>query len=189
MKIALGTASALKIRAVDQALANLGIHEVKKLGDLDLFPYTLVASEIESIVAAQPFGIETIFRGAEHRARTAREINDADIGIGIENGLAKLDERWFDLPAVVISYPRYQVLGRALGASLPIPFAMVDESVEKHLELGIIVQKRIRGGEKDPHRFLSKGVLDRSAIITQAVLAAFVPVISADEYRIFNPNE
>ena len=66
---------------------------------------------------------------------------------------------------------------------------MVREVREQNSELGVVVQQRAGGGEKDPHKFLSKGVLDRESIIAQAVLSAFTVVINADEYRVFNPNE
>lgn len=194
LTIAVGTKSALKIRAVESALKQLGERGVTELGDLSLVPHTLYTGETDSGIPAQPFGLEKMFEGALNRARTAREAHDAEIGIGIENGLFDISFRkdtynWFDPPAVAIVYPRWQAMGLSLGAALPIPNSMVREVQEQQSELGHIIQNRAGGGEKDPHKYLSKGVLDRESIIAQAILCAFTVLISADEYRVYNPNE
>ena len=194
LSIAVGTKSALKIRAVELALKQLGERGITRLGDLSFSSYELHTSETDSGIPAQPFGLEQMFAGALNRAKSARAALDADIGIGIENGLFDISlgdgkQRWFDPPAVAIVYPRWQVMGLSLGAALPIPSSMVREVQEQQSELGVIVQKRAGGGEKDPHKYLSQGVLDRQSIIAQAVLCAFTVLISADEYRVHNPND
>ncbi len=191
--IAVGTKSALKIRAVESALSQLQERGITHLGDLALSAYELHTGETESGIPSQPFGLEQMFTGALNRAKAAREAHDAHIGIGIENGLfsVSLNEHrpnWFDPPAVAIVYPRWQVLGLSLGAALPVPTSMVRAVKEQDSELGVIVQERAGGGEKDPHKFLSKGVLDRESIIAQAILSAFTVIISPDEYRVLNPN-
>ena len=192
--IAVGTKSALKVRAVESALKQLHERGITQFGDLPFSPWELRTGETDSGIPPQPFGLQQLFAGALNRARAAREAHDAHIGIGIENGLIDVslgDDRqcWFDPPAVAIVYPRWQVLGLSVGAALPIPSSMVREVREQNSELGVVVQQRAGGGEKDPHKFLSKGVLDRESIIAQAVLSAFTVVINADEYRVFNPNE
>ena len=192
--IAVGTKSALKIRAVESALKQLEERGITELGDLAFPHWELRTGETDSGIPPQPFGLEQMFIGARNRARAAREIHNAHIGIGIENGLFDIscgEERhcWFDPPAVVIVYPRWQVMGLSLGAALPIPTSMVNEVRDQKSELGFVVQKRAGGGEKDPHKYLSKGVLDRESIIAQAVLSAFTVLINADEYRVFNPNK
>jgi non-canonical (house-cleaning) NTP pyrophosphatase len=186
--VAVGTKSALKVRAVEAALKQLQERGIKELGDLAFSPWELRTGETDSGIPAQPFGLQQMFTGALNRARASREMHDAHIGIGIENGLidASVGD---DRPAVAVVYPRWQVMGLSVSAALPIPSAMVRDVREQNSELGVIVQKRAGGGEKDPHKFLSKGVLDRESIITQAVLSAFAVVINADEYRVFNPNE
>ncbi len=189
MIIVVGTKSALKIRAVEKAIQKLIEHDITKMGDLPLSPYELRSEETESGIPAQPFGFDEMFTGALNRARLAREAHNAEIGIGIENGLVQIDGRWFDPPAVAIVYPRWQIQGRSVGAGLPIPTWMVTEVQEQKTEIGTIIQRCAGGGEKDPHKYLSKGILDRESIITQAVLSAFTVLISPDEYRVFNPND
>ncbi len=186
--IAVGTKSALKIRAVEKALAILQERGIAGFGDLELAGYELRTGETQSGVPDQPFGLDQMFEGAYNRAEAALSAHNADIGIGIENGLVEIGPRWFDPPAIVVRYPRWQVMGAALGAALPIPTQMVNEVREQATELGHVVQ-RLAGGEKDPHKFLSKGVLDREEIIAQAILSAFTVLINPDKYRVFNPNE
>lgn len=179
--VAVGTASALKVRAVSKAL------------DL-LYPqgYELRNGETNSGMPAQPVGLEQVFQGAYNRAQAALDAHNADFGIGIENGLVMLDrlswrvvEQWFDPPGVVIVERESEMIGRALGAFLPIPPEMVRQVREEESELGVIIQKYAGGGEKDPHKYLSGGAIDREAIITQAVLCAFCVVkddTSLDRY-------
>jgi non-canonical (house-cleaning) NTP pyrophosphatase len=191
--IGVGTKSALKIRAIESALHQLEKHGTSKLGDLILSPWELRTGNINSGVPAQPFGFEQMFEGAINRARKAQEAYGAEIGIGIENGLVDISgdrgRFWIDPPAVAIVYPRWQITGLSLGAALPIPRSMVREVQEQQTELGVIIQKRAGGGEKDPHKFLSRGILDRESIIAQAILIAFATIVNADEYRTLNPNE
>jgi inosine/xanthosine triphosphatase len=185
---AIGTKSALKIRAVEAALSQLEQRGITQLGDLHFSPWEIRASETDSKIPAQPFGHEQMFTGALNRARAARVAHGAEIGIGIENGLVNISPEdgrhcWFDLSAIAIVYPRCQIMGLSLGAALPVPYDMVREVREQQSELGSVIQKRAGGGEKDPLKYLSKNVLDRESAITQAVLCAFAPIISADEYR------
>lgn len=186
--IGLGSESALKVRATHRALTAILERGVMQLENVSLKRYDLRTGKTESGVPDQPFGPDQMFLGATNRARAALKAHNADIGIGIENGLLNVGTYWFDPPAVVVLYPRTQIVGRALGAALPIPTDMVRAVKERDTELGVIVQERAGGGEKDPHKFLSKGVVDREEIIAQAILSAFAPLISADEYRVFNPN-
>ncbi len=72
LKIAAGTASKLKLRAINDALKRLG------------FGTEAIPTEVDSIIPKQPFGFGQIRMGAEHRALFARQRNDADFGVGIE---------------------------------------------------------------------------------------------------------
>ncbi len=87
---------------------------------------------------------------------------------------------WFDPPGVVIV--SHQGIGRSLGAFLPIPAGMVARVQEQNSELGVVVQQAAGEGEKDPHKFLSKGMIDRESVISQAVLMAFLPVVNGFDY-------
>src|SRR5437899_11308302 len=76
MKIAIGsTTSESKIRATESVCARA-------------FPNaTVVPVPVASGVPAQPTSDEETIRGALHRAREARRLSDADLGIGIEGGI------------------------------------------------------------------------------------------------------
>ncbi len=172
--IGVGTASALKLRAVQRAFERLNpvFHEIAA----EIRP-----TEVESIVPVQPFGFATIVRGATHRATTARQYHQADLGIGIENGLVEIESNWYDPPCVVV-VDKDGLVGSAFGALFPIPYRMVHEVKTKHTELGNIVQAAAGGGEKDPHKWLSEGEVNRDEIIVQAILCALAPLRHADRY-------
>ncbi len=77
MKIAIGSTNPVKLRAVRRAL--------KKN-----FPRArFVAVDAASGVSAQPRGDEETRRGAINRARAAREIANADWGVGLEGGIVE----------------------------------------------------------------------------------------------------
>ena len=174
--IAVGTKSALKIRAVRKALAVVGTYDPR------FAKCELRSVETSSGVGIQPIGFKKIFAGAETRAIAALADTHAAVGIGIENGLVRVEGCWFDPPGVVIVDAVRHVRGRSLGAFLPIPAAMVREVRKERTELGVVIQRRAGGGEKDPHKHLSRGMLDRESIIVGALLAAFVQIINPDEY-------
>lgn len=183
MLIVVGSTSALKLRGSEVAVQRIAVLRE------DFRNATVRGEDVASGVPNQPFGLEQMFAGAENRARGALAAPGADVGIGIENGLVEIEGRWYDPPAVVVISRKFMMLGRALGAALPIPTRMVDEVREQKSELGHIIQQHAGGGEKDPHKYLSKGLLDRETIVTQAVLSAFAVILNPYEYAVVNPNE
>src|SRR2546427_12661317 len=76
MKIAIGsTTSESKIRATESVCARA-------------FPHaTVIPVPVVSVVPAQPTNDADTIRGAFHRAREARRLADADLGVGIEGGV------------------------------------------------------------------------------------------------------
>ncbi|TMJ04422.1 MAG: DUF84 family protein [Bacillati bacterium ANGP1] len=76
MKIAIGsTTSESKIRATESVCARA-------------FPRaTVIPVPVVSVVPAQPTSDADTIRGAFHRAREARRLADADLGVGIEGGV------------------------------------------------------------------------------------------------------
>ncbi|MFX3625437.1 MAG: DUF84 family protein [Ectobacillus sp.] len=73
MKIAIGSLNKTKVGAVRNILA-----------DEELFPVA-----VPSGVAAQPFSDEETMQGAVNRAKNALQETGADIGIGLEGGVAE----------------------------------------------------------------------------------------------------
>ncbi len=77
MEIAVGSTNPVKIDAVERALERYG-PTVRSVG-------------VDSGVSEQPRSIEETVTGAENRARRALAATDADYGVGLEGGIARLE--------------------------------------------------------------------------------------------------
>ena len=168
--VAVGTESALKIRAVSAALKALG------------YDPKVLSYKAESGVGIQPVGTQEMEQGARFRAKAAFDAYpDAEYGIGIESGLVKQNGAWFD-PACVVVLGRAGLSSMAFGAYFPVPAWMVEETLAQKTELGEVVKKRAGGGEKDPMKYLSDDTLPREQLLAQAIQCAFIPLTHSHRY-------
>ncbi len=172
-----GTTSALKIRAITLAYEHLypGI-KISPVG------FEIIPTDVKSVVSNQPFGFDEMLKGAMHRAVQAQKVHDADVGVGIESGLVKVEDNWFDVPCVVVA-PRLGSVSFAFGALFPIPTRVVLAVNESRTELGHIVQVDAGGGEKDPHQWFSYGEVSRDEVVMQAILCALAPLRHPKRYK------
>jgi len=165
MKIAIGsTTSESKIRATESVCARA-------------FPNaTVVPVPVASGVPAQPTSDEETIRGALHRAREARRLADADLGIGIEGGVHR------DLRGVAV-VDRHGREGLSCGVRFQLPEWIASRTLRGE-ELGAIVDAHL--GHGNAHEefgaigLLTRGLLDRQAALEQAVAAALIPFLSGD---------
>lgn len=93
MKVAIGSKNPVKIAAVQEAF--------EKVWPGRSFEFDGV--EVLSGVSDQPMSDEESITGATNRARRAREQKDADFGVGLEGGIQKIGERWFDCGWIVVT--------------------------------------------------------------------------------------
>ena len=149
----------------------------------------VVGLEVDSGVRPQPIG-EECFSGARNRALAARRqaaARSLDVGfcLGIEGGLLKLGETWFGVSAVCVIDSR----GRESYGATPM-FEMPASVVRRVLdggELGDIMGEV--SGEPDIRRtvgavgYLTKGMLTRTSMYEDGILAALAPCVSADVYE------
>ena len=149
----------------------------------------VVGLEVDSGVAAQPVG-EECFSGARNRALAARSQAaarslDVDFCLGIEGGLLKLRETWFGVSVVCVVDSR----GRESYGTTPMfemPASVV-RSVLDGRELGDIMGDV--SGEPDIRRncgavgYLTKGMLTRTSMYEDGILAALAPCVSEDIYE------
>jgi len=173
--IAVGTESALKLRAVEAAFEALSM-------DIEI---EIQGIKAESNVPDQPFGFDKIIEGATNRAQSAmKQLPAASLGIGIESGLVEINGLWYDPPCVVVSdiNSGHATASVAFGALFPIPSWVIQYIRAKDTELGHVVQKLSGGGEKDPHDYFSKKSMKREQVIEHAVLCALTPVFCPDRY-------
>jgi len=91
-KIIVGSKNPAKIEAVEQAFNTVWPDE----------KWDVVGVDVESDVSNQPMTDEESILGATNRARKSLAQNDADFGIGLEGGLCRVNNRWFEYGWIVI---------------------------------------------------------------------------------------
>lgn len=169
MKIALGTTSELKIRALESALQKVDLHS-------DIIPI-----KTDSGVSDQPFGYEEMIEGAKNRVSGIKTDLDADLYVSIESGLVLINNMYFDI-ACVYCKSREGQESLSFSSGYFVPDWMIDEIKEKNTELGFIIKKLSGDNEKDPINFFSDKIIKREELISQAITIALVKIIDKDKY-------
>lgn len=171
MKIVIGTTSDLKIRATKEAFRILKIEP------------DIITEKSDSEVPDQPFGIEQIIQGAGNRARNALKSTSADLGIGIENGIIRIEQadKWMETLAVVVASNDGKI-SVGLGSAYPVPDWAVEIIKQDDTELGKVIQGLNPDLEKDPINYFSNGNIKREETITQAVVSTMLEFLNADKY-------
>lgn len=169
MKISLGTTSELKIRAVKCAFAKFEIDE-------ELFPV-----EVVSGVSKQPFGFQEIITGSRNRASSALMEMDADLSIGIENGIVEIEGNFYDLAGIcIIEKNKSESLN--FSAGMPVPEWAIAEIKANDSELGLITQRLSHGADKDPMNYFSNGKIKREEVLSQAIILALAQIFNKNNY-------
>ena len=106
MKINVGSKNAAKISAVQMAVNSY-------------WPEAIIEGfDVESGVPAQPIGIEQTMQGAINRAKAAHALR-ADLGIGLEGGVALFAGHWIMFSFVAVSDGTKHYAVPVTGTPLP----------------------------------------------------------------------
>ena len=169
MRACVGSDNPVKFQAVSIVLARI-------YGEVEVTGHRVSVS-----VPAEPRG-EDVERGAVERARKA--LGSADFGIGIEAGIFERKGDLFDVQycAVVDKMNRVTV-GHGSGFKYPSPVA---ELLRKGITVGEAF-KQLYGLERSGRGngaigFLTHGMLKRSELTEQAMVAAMVPRMRKELY-------
>ena len=92
MRIAIGSKNQIKIDAVRLAFRTVWPEEL----------FIFEGAEVLSGVSSQPMSDRESICGAQNRAYRARDLLNADFGVGLEGGLQEIDGCYFDCGWVVI---------------------------------------------------------------------------------------
>ena len=184
IKVSIGSLNPTKIEAVKLAFG-------KYFNNISYFE-----AKVESRVSNQPIGIEEILKGAKNRAEAAINFiskeNDGNsilFGVGIEAGLV-------EIPLTLSNYMDFQfcvildiknILTIGSGVAFEYPKSVIERIlVEKDLEIGDIMGDLAGNpnlkNETGAISFLSKNLMTRANILTQAVICALLPRINPDLY-------
>ncbi len=167
MEIAVGSTNPVKIEAVERTL--------------ERYEPTVAAVDVDSGVSEQPRSIEETVRGAENRARRALAATDADYGVGLEGGVARLE----GVPGLSLimwgATTDGDRLERGGGPTLRLPDDVADR-VEDGAELGPVMDDRL-GTEgvaesEGAAGVLTAGLTDRTQALSEAVACSFGPFVA-----------
>ena len=110
MKVAVGSQNPVKIEAAHLAFAALWPDE----------QWEISGATVESGVSAQPMSDEESIEGARNRAHAARDVLGADYGVGLEGGLQKIGDHYFDCGwAVVVNCAGVEGIGSTVKIMTP----------------------------------------------------------------------
>lgn len=172
MKIAVGSHNPVKISAVKNVL-------------LKVYPQAeIIAAEVSSGVPDMPLNDEVAIRGARNRARQARDILQADMGIGLEGGTATirgdhLTAGW----AAVFDGTKYGVGG---GGHLLLPPAVDHKIIQEKKELGTAIDELVGGNNLKQKMgaigILTAGLSTRQKAYEYILIYALAPLLSPELY-------
>jgi inosine/xanthosine triphosphatase len=129
MKVCVGTTNPAKISAVQLAL-----EPMKLEGTLQVESVSCTSG-----VSPQPIGIEETMRGAQNRARAALDAaKDADYGIGLEGGIEKVGDQWFECGWICIVHRESGKVSYGSTARVLLAPQLV-EPMLKGVELGVLM--------------------------------------------------
>jgi inosine/xanthosine triphosphatase len=164
MKIAVGSQNPVKIEAVREAFQAAFPDENLEVSGV----------EVGSGISDQPMSDEETIRGATNRAERALRIGEADYGVGLEGGIQKIGERWFDCGWVVVT-DRAGRMGIASSLRAETPGRMM-ALIHQGIELGEVVDRI--SGERNTKQagghfgFMTNGIVGRKEGYWQGVVMA-----------------
>lgn len=141
--------------------------------------------EIDPGISRQPMTVAEAMKGAIKRAKGAIKLFDADFGVGIEGGAARLCGRWFTTGFVAIVSREGEI---SVGTSgwFECPEKVVNE-LKKGIELGEVMdeltgEKGIKEG-KGAIGIFTKGHVDRTALYEHGVWMALCRFLSPEFFK------
>lgn len=167
MELAVGSRNPIKIDAVEKTL--------------ERYEPTVIAVDVDSGVDEQPWSIEETITGAENRAQRALAATDADYGVGLEGGVARLD----GAPGLSLimwgAVTDGDRMERGGGPSIRLPDS-VARKLTDGAELGPVMDDLL-GAEDVAEKegaagALTGGLTDRTRALGDAVASSFGPFVT-----------
>ena len=173
MIVAAGTTNPAKLEGIRSAFS-------KYFPELEI-----KAMDASSVAQAQPLGLEQIVKGAVARAKYAMTKTLSDFGVGVEAGIFKIGDVYFDhQQAAIVDRTGRVSLGHSAGFMLPSgPVEKMirngDELEDFAVEFSGVPQIGDKGGLI---RHLTKGAMTRTDLTEQCVTTALVPWLHKGVY-------
>lgn len=158
MNIVVGSTSNIKVEAVKEACAKLGISA------------SVSGVDAPSLQNAQPVDFEEIYDGACNRAEFAQHKMPNCVAIGIESGIFTFSHVTLDIALIVVLHNGKKVITTSSG--LRFPSVCVEVAEERGFEsttVGDIISKSHGGVSFDPHSTLTGGKVTRKDTLVVAL--------------------
>ncbi len=121
----------------------------------------------------QPVGFEETFQGALTRAQGIRSPGDRSIAIGIESGILLSENVTLDIAVVVVLTYDSRIVTSSVGIQFPEGCnILAAQRGFKTTTVGSVVAEQLGGDPTDPHATITNGKITRSALLTDAIVAA-----------------
>lgn len=175
MKVAIGSDNPVKISAVKKAF--------NKVWPKTKFDF--VGIKVSSGVSHQPMSDRETIQGATNRARRARDFAKADFGVGLEGGIQKIGNKWFDCGWIVVMDKKGNT---GVGSSLRmhVPRIMMTY-VKKGMEIGTIDDMlfNVKNSKKGTGHFglMSNNLITREKGYIEAVISALARFINPQLFK------
>ncbi len=146
---------------------------------------TIRTIDSASVTRAQPLGLDQMTQGAISRAKFALSKLGGDFGVGVEAGIFKMGDTYFDhQQAAIVDASGKLSLGHSAG--YPLPARAVEAMIKTGKELERYAEslsgiKEI-GDKGGLVHHLTKGVMTRTDLTEQCVMMALIPWLHKDVY-------
>lgn len=169
MNIAVGSTNPVKIEAVRLAFE-------KVWPDIT---WNVSGLEVSSDISKQPMSDIESITGARNRANAVLHQNDTDYGVGIEGGIEKIGEHWFDCGWIVV-IDKHGTEGIGSSLRLMVPRSMV-QSIQAGKELGEVIDEvfgRTNAKQAEGHfGLMTNSVITRTSGYVDGIVAALARFI------------
>jgi inosine/xanthosine triphosphatase len=174
VRVAVGSANPVKIQAALVVFNRVWHH-----------PVEVVSVPVASGVSDQPWGDGETLQGALNRAREARRLDAAAIGVGFEGGLLEVEGRIFTSAWCAVVRDDGTV-GIGGGENMLLPPSVVN-SLYAGIELGDAVDA-LTGAENTKEAggaigALTAGWLDRQSAYEHILILALAPLLAPDYFQ------
>ncbi|MEA2089576.1 MAG: inosine/xanthosine triphosphatase [Thermoproteota archaeon] len=176
MKVAVGSTNPVKIQAVEEVFKEVFRKEVE-----------IMSVKVNPRVPTQPFK-EDIIKGSVNRAKKALKLTDADLGAGIESGVMKFGEKWYNLGFITI-VDRKGTVGTGTSGWFECPSTILKE-LENGKELGQVISEIT--GIVDVERregaigVFTKGKVTRKELYEHGIFIALAKFLSPEIFEMKN---
>lgn len=171
MRVGVGSTNPVKVEATERAFSVVSNVSVE-------------GTAVSSGVREQPRGEGETITGAENRARNALDADGYDLGVGLEGGVAEVEEASGLFVIMWGAVTDGRTLERGAGPRLRLPGSIADR-VRDGEELGPVLDDALdRGGvkrEEGAAGVLTGNVIDRRSALRHAIAGALGPFVT-DRY-------